>query len=95
MFERTVKLSSIGKSYSVTGWKIGWAVGASELVTGVQRARQFMTFAVAHPLQYGAVVALQLPLSYYDELQSMYQSKRDAMVEMLNKAGPKSSNTPR
>jgi N-succinyldiaminopimelate aminotransferase len=91
MFERTVRISSIGKSFNVTGWKIGWVVGPSELVTGVQRARQFMTFAVAHPLQFGAACALQMPSRYYDELQAMYQTKRDKMVQMLNNAGLKAA----
>ncbi len=87
MFERTLKISSLGKSYSVTGWKIGWAVGPQELVTGLQRARQFMTFAANHPVQVGAAAALRLPVSYSDELQTMYQAKRDKMVQMLNGAG--------
>ncbi|PJF41936.1 MAG: aminotransferase [Phototrophicales bacterium] len=91
MAERTVKISSLGKTFSVTGWKIGWAVGPTELITGVQRARQFITFSVAHPLQAGAVAALKMPLSYYDDLRQMYQSKRDQLVEMLNRAGLKAS----
>lgn len=91
MFERTLKISSVGKSFSVTGWKIGWVVGPAELVTGVQRARQFMSFAVAHPLQYGAAHALTLPASYYQELRALYQQKRDQMVQMLNGAGFKAA----
>ena len=91
MFERTIRISSIGKSFNVTGWKIGWVVGPSELITGVQRARQFMTFAVAHPLQFGAVCALKMPNTYYSELQNMYETKRDRMVEMLNNAGLKAA----
>lgn len=91
MFERTLKMSSIGKSFSVTGWKIGWVIGPAELVTGVQRARQFMSFAVAHPLQFGAAHALTLPMSYYEELQAMYQAKRNQMVQMLNGAGLKAA----
>ncbi len=91
MFERTVRISSLGKTFSVTGWKIGWVVGPAELVLGVQRARQFMTFAVAHPLQFGAVSALNLPADYYTELQSMYQIRRDKLVAMLNSAGLKAA----
>lgn len=87
MAARTVKISSLGKTFSVTGWKIGWVVGPANLLVGVQRARQFMSFAVAHPLQVGAVAALQLPATYYAELRRMYQTKRDQMVEMLNNAG--------
>ena len=91
MFERTVRIGSIGKTYSVTGWKIGWVVGNPELVTGTQRARQFMTFAVAHPLQVGAAHALTLPDSYYAQLQQMYQDKRDRLVNILKAAGFKTA----
>lgn len=84
---RTVKISSLGKTFNVTGWKIGWVTGPAELIAGIQRARQFMSFAVAHPLQVGAAVALQLPQSYYDELRAFYQAKRDRMVAMLNDVG--------
>ena len=91
MFERTVRISSIGKTFSTTGWKIGWIVGPAELVTGVQRARQFMSFAVAHPLQVGAAYALRLGQGYYDELIALYQPKRDQLVEILNAAGFKAS----
>ncbi len=91
MAQRTIKISSLGKTFSVTGWKIGWVVGPAAMVAGVQRARQFMTFAVAHPLQAGAVAALHLPASYYAELSQMYQAKRDKMVTMLNDAGLKAA----
>lgn len=87
MFQRTVRISSIGKTYSVTGWKIGWIAGPAELVTGAQRARQFMSFAVAHPLQVGAAQALRLSADYYDQLRGMYQRKRDQLVGLLNEAG--------
>jgi N-succinyldiaminopimelate aminotransferase len=91
MFERTVRISSVGKSYSVTGWKIGWIVGNADLVTGTQRARQFMTFAVAHPLQVGTAHALALPDDYYAGLKSMYQAKRDQLVSSLNASGLKAA----
>lgn len=91
MFERTVRISSLGKTFSTTGWKIGWVVGPAELVTGVQRARQFMSFAVAHPLQVGAAYALRLGQGYYDELIALYQPKRDKLVDILNAAGFKAS----
>jgi N-succinyldiaminopimelate aminotransferase len=87
MRQQTVKISSLGKTFSVTGWKIGWAIGNSEMLAGVQRARQYMTFTPAHPLQHGAVKALQCDLDYYAELQTMYQRKRDLLVTMLADAG--------
>ena len=89
MQDRTVKISSLGKTFSTTGWKIGWAVGNQALITGVQRARQYMSFCAAHPLQVGAVAALQLPASYYVELRDMYQAKRDLLVDILSRAGLK------
>lgn len=94
MFERTVKVSSIGKSFSVTGWKIGWVVGSQALVTGVQRARQFISFAVAHPLQVGAAHALHMDDEYFESLIQLYQGKRDLLVKLLNDAGLKAT-TPR
>ncbi|NDJ86370.1 MAG: aminotransferase class I/II-fold pyridoxal phosphate-dependent enzyme [Chloroflexi bacterium] len=87
--DRTLRISSLGKTFNVTGWKIGWATGPAELVAGVQRARQFMSFAVAHPLQVGAVQALQLPASYYEALAAMYQAKRDRLVNALQQANLK------
>ena len=70
MFERTVTVSSFGKTFSATGWKVGWVYGAPELVTGVGRAHQFVTFAVNHPAQEAAAYALSLPGTYYRRLSS-------------------------
>ena len=89
MFERTVTVSSLGKTFSVTGWKIGWVYGAPELVTGVSRAHQFVTFAVNAPAQEAAAYALSLPGTYYEEFQAMYTGKRDLMMTALNGAGLK------
>ena len=89
MFERTVTVSSLGKSYSVTGWKLGWVYGHPDLVAGVARAHQFVTFAVHHPSQLAGAYALSLPGTYYEELQAMYTVKRDLMMAALNGAGLK------
>jgi N-succinyldiaminopimelate aminotransferase len=89
MGERTVKVSSLGKTFSLTGWKIGWCVGDAALVAAVQRARQFMSFAAAHPLQVGAAYALRLPTAYYEELIALFEPKRDRMVAILGRAGLK------
>jgi N-succinyldiaminopimelate aminotransferase len=91
MRERAVRISSVGKTFSATGWKIGWVCGPAELVTGVQRARQFISFAVAHPLQFGAAHALGLGQAYYEGLQAMYQAKRDYLVGLLNTSGLRAS----
>lgn len=85
MENRTLTLSSLGKTFSTTGWKIGWAMGDVSLVTGVFRARQFMTFATASVLQWAAIAALQAPDSYFEELQQTYQRRRDYLVQALAK----------
>jgi len=87
MAERTLTISSLGKSFSVTGWKIGWAMGPAALVHAVNQAHQFITYAVASPLQAAAATALNLPLTFFEDLQSRYQARRDRMLEILRRAG--------
>ena len=89
MAERTVTISSMGKTFSTTGWKVGWAVGATNLVTAVFRAHQFITYSGAAPLQEAAAIALEYAAqnSYYAELTAMYQAKRDLLLQALREAG--------
>lgn len=87
MHDRTLTISSLGKTFSVTGWKIGWAIGAAGLVNAVNQAHQFITFAVASPLQAAAATALGLPFSFFESLQAGYQARRDRMIEVLEKVG--------
>lgn len=88
MAERTLVLSSAGKSFSYTGWKIGWAVGPAALCAAVQAAHQFLTFCSATPLQLGVAHALTaLGDDFYVELAAMYRAKRDFLVEALQRAG--------
>jgi len=87
MFERTVTVSSLGKTFSVTGWKIGWVYGHPDLIAGVGRAHQFVTFASNHPAQEAGAYAFSLPGTYYEELQAMYVTKRDLMMEAVTGAG--------
>lgn len=89
MFERVVTISSLGKTFSVTGWKIGWVYGAPELIKGVGQAHQYITFAANHPAQAAAAAALALPGTYFEEFQTMYAAKRDLMMAALNGAGLK------
>lgn len=89
MWERTVSLSSLGKTFSLTGWKIGWAVAPADLTAGVRAAHQFLTFATATPLQHAAAVALAAPQAYFDELASSYRIKRDLLAEGLDGIGLK------
>jgi N-succinyldiaminopimelate aminotransferase len=85
--ERTLTLSSGGKSFSFTGWKIGWAIGPEPLVRAVQKAHQFVTFATAAPFQAAIAQALALPDSYFEGFRAMYQRKRDFLAGALEKAG--------
>src|SRR5258706_3850120 len=87
MGERTLTVSSLGKTFSVTGWKVGWAIGAAPLVHAVNQAHQFITYAVAAPLQAAAAMALSLPFSYFENLKTSYQARRDRMVDVLTKVG--------
>ncbi len=88
MAERTLVLSSAGKSFSYTGWKIGWAYGPAALCAAVQAAHQFLTFCSATPLQLGIAHALAaLPADFYAELSAMYRDKRDFLVDVLRQAG--------
>lgn len=87
MGDRTLTISSLGKTFSVTGWKIGWALGSPSLVNAVNQAHQFITYAVASPLQAAAATALDLPFSFFENLQLSYQARRDRMVEILENTG--------
>ena len=87
MAERTVTISGISKSYSVTGWRIGYAIAAAELSDGIRRAHDFVTVGAPHPLQEAAVVALGLPGAYYARLRAEYQARRDLLYGYVEKAG--------
>ncbi len=87
MRERTITLSSFGKTYSLTGWKIGWAAAPPELSAAVRAAHQFITFATATPLQHAAAAACAVGREYYDELLASYRSKRDYLAGELLRLG--------
>ncbi len=85
--ERTLTISSGGKSFSFTGWKIGWALGPAPLVRAMQKAHQFVTFATAAPFQEAIAAALELPDSYFSGFEAMYRGKRDFLTAALKTAG--------
>jgi aminotransferase len=87
MADRTVTISGLSKSYSVTGWRIGYAVAPAEITLGIRRAHDFVTVGAPHPLQEAAVTALTLPSTYYAWLREMYQAKRDLLLAAVEKAG--------
>ena len=87
MAERTVTISSAGKTLSFTGWKIGWAVGPAALVAAVRAVKQFLTYVGGAPFQPAVAVGLRLPDSYFDELRVDLLTKRDVMYDGLSAAG--------
>ena len=87
MRDRTVSISSAGKTFSFTGWKVGWVTGTPELVAAVRTVKQFMTFVSGGPFQYAVAQALALPDSYYAQLRDDLRSKRDLMVTGLSEIG--------
>ena len=87
MRDRTVTLSSLGKTFSLTGWKIGWAVASPELTRGIRAAHQFLTFATSTPMQHAAAAALDAPPAYFDEYLRLYRRRRTCLVSGLRSAG--------
>ncbi len=87
MSERTITLSSLGKTYSLTGWKIGWAVASPELSKSVRAAHQFLTFATSTPLQHAAAAALTQGEPYVAELVAQYRAAKDYLGTALTTLG--------
>jgi aminotransferase len=87
MADRTITISGISKSYSVTGWRIGWAIASPELSLGIRRAHDFITVGAPHALQEAAVTALELPEAYYVHLRDSYQARRDLLFGKVAEAG--------
>ena len=87
MVDRTVSIHSMSKSYSVTGWRIGWTIAPPDLSVGIRRVHDFLTVGAAAPLQAAAVVALGFPDSYYEALLAGYRERRDVLVPALGNAG--------
>jgi aspartate/methionine/tyrosine aminotransferase len=87
MWERTVTMSSIGKTFSLTGWKVGWGMAPAGLTAGLRSAHQFLTFTTPTPVQHGAVAAMGAPDSFYDDLRAGYLKKRDLLADGLETIG--------
>lgn len=87
MWDRTVTVSSVAKTFSLTGWKVGWAIASPALTAGVRAAHQYLTFSTPTPVQYGAAAALDAPGSFYRDLRSGYRRKRDLLVDGVRRAG--------
>jgi N-succinyldiaminopimelate aminotransferase len=87
MRERTITISSFGKTFSLTGWKIGWAAAPPDLCSAVRSAHQFITFATATPLQHAAATSLADRPEYFKEFLASYHRKRDYLSEVLARVG--------
>lgn len=87
MRERTVTIGSAGKTFSFTGWKVGWVTSTPELVTAVRSAKQFLTYVSAGPFQYAVAEALALPDSYFADFRATMTAKRELLATGLEDAG--------
>ncbi|ANP48478.1 pyridoxal phosphate-dependent aminotransferase [Streptomyces griseochromogenes] len=87
MRERTVTIGSAGKTFSFTGWKVGWVTAAPELVSAVRAVKQFLTFVSAGPFQYAVAEALALPDAYFDGFRRDMRVRRDILAQGLTEAG--------
>ena len=87
MFERTLTCNSLSKTYSVTGWRLGYVCGPAWVIDGARKVHDFLTVGAAAPLQEAAVAGLTLPDSYYDELRQLYTQKRDFFCAGLDRIG--------
>jgi aspartate/methionine/tyrosine aminotransferase len=87
MRERTVTINSMSKTYSVTGWRVGWVLAPPDLTSSIRKVHDFLTVGAAHPLQQAGIMALAMPGSYYEKLAREYTHRRDKMIGILETAG--------
>ena len=87
MFDRTISCSSLSKTYSITGWRLGYVIAPATIIDAVRKVHDFLTVGAAAPLQEAAITGLELPDSYYDELRAAYTEKRRLFLKYLEDAG--------
>jgi aminotransferase len=87
MRERTITINGMSKTYSVTGWRVGWAIAPPALTSAIRKVHDFLTVGAAAPLQEAGALALALPASYYAELAAAYARRRDRMLAILAETG--------
>jgi len=87
MRERTVVVNSMSKTYSVTGWRVGYCIAPPDITGAIRKVHDFLTVGAANPLQHAGAYALSLPPSYYEALQKDYQKRRDYIIPVLREAG--------
>jgi aspartate/methionine/tyrosine aminotransferase len=87
MRERTVVIGSMSKTYSVTGWRVGYSIAPPHIAEAIRKMHDFISVGAAAPLQEAGVVAMGLPDSYYEELAAAYQKRRDRLIQILEASG--------
>jgi len=87
MRDRTITINALSKTYSVTGWRVGWAIAAPEITAAIRKVHDFLTVGAAAPLQEAGAIALHLPAGYYETLAREYLARRDRMLGILAAAG--------
>jgi aspartate/methionine/tyrosine aminotransferase len=87
MRERTLTINSLSKTFSVTGWRVGYIVAAQRLTDAVRRVHDFLTVGAAHPLQEAGAIALRFDEAYFEDLRAKYTGRRDQLLEILTEAG--------
>jgi aminotransferase len=87
MRERSILVNSMSKTYSVTGWRVGWVLAAPDLTDSIRKVHDFLTVGAATPLQQAGVLALSSPTTYYEQLARTYAEKRDTIIRLLTEAG--------
>ena len=87
MRKRTVVVNSLSKTYSVTGWRVGYCIAPPDIASAIRKVHDFLTVGAANPLQHAGAYALSLPPSYYTDLQKEYQRKRDIIIPVLKESG--------
>jgi aspartate/methionine/tyrosine aminotransferase len=87
MRERTITINALSKTYSVTGWRVGWAIAPPEVSSAIRKVHDFLTVGAAAPLQEAGAAALKSPVSYYENLAEDYLARRDRLLGILTSAG--------
>jgi aspartate/methionine/tyrosine aminotransferase len=87
MRERTITINALSKTYSVTGWRVGWAIATPEVTSAIRKVHDFLTVGAAAPLQQAGAIALEFPLTYYERLAREYAARRDCLLGILTEAG--------
>jgi len=87
MFDRTISTGSLSKTYSITGWRLGYVIASPEVIAEAKKVHDFLTVGAAAPLQEAAATALDFPDAYYEELLSGYRKRRDCFLGYLDRAG--------